>query len=398
MMKAKMKKKLKSHKLTDNGKATAIVKSGIFEQRTWADFPVELLELIFSGLIVADNIRASIVCKRWHSVATSVRQVNQSPWLMYLPKHGNSYDLYGRMHRKNYGFYDPRHQKTYSLEFPQLDRSRVFYTKDGWLLVYQRNTRPRPESFLFFFFNPFTRELIKLPKEYDHRNSVAVAAFSCAPTSTECVIFTIKNVGSSRVAISTCYPGAIEWTTDTYRNCSHFSCGSGTKIVFSNGLFYCLSYQGFLGVFDPIGCTWTVLEVPPPRSQDSFIDRKGRKGQFMTEHEGNIFVIHMLYMLYPEGPIIYKLDRTLMEWKDVRTLGGVTVFASFLSSPSRTCITEKMRNSVYFPKFRVYGKCCMSFSLDEQRYYPNKQLHDWIQPGIIENIWIEPPKDFAGWN
>lgn len=132
-----------------------------------------------------------------------------------------------------------------------------------------------PESSLFFFFNPFTRELIELP-EFDYPSSLA--AFSCAPTSTECVIFTIKHVSSTIVAIRTCYPAAKEWTTVNYQNCSHFSCCLRTKIVFSNGLFYCLSNQGFLGVFDPVGCTWTVLEVPPPRSQDSFIDRQDRKG------------------------------------------------------------------------------------------------------------------------
>lgn len=365
-----------SDKLADSRRAAAEVKSENFELQIWVDLPVELLELIFSRLIVADNIRASVVCKRWNSVASSVRPVNQSPWLMYFPKKDNRYD-----------FYDPVQRKTYSLEFPVLDRCRVVYTKDGWLLVCRKWW---PDGRPYFFFNPFTSELIKLPRF----NGANIAAFSCAPTSTECVIFTVTNVSSTIVAISTCCPGANKWTTVHLPNHSHFSCCIRTKTVFSNGLFYCLSYEGFLGVFDPVECTWTVLEVPPPRSLKSFIARQGRKGKFMTEHGGNIFVIHMLC---PEGPIISKLDQTLMEWKEVRTLDGVTVFASSLSSPSRTYITEIMRNSVYFSKVRIYGKRCISFSLDEHRYYPNRQCHDWIEPEAFENVWIEPPKEFAGW-
>ncbi|CAK8544085.1 unnamed protein product [Lathyrus sativus] len=377
-MKGKMKKKLKSDKVTDSRRAGAEVKSENFEQQTWADLPVELLELIFSRLVVVDNIRASVVCKRWHSVASSVRPVNQSPWLMYFPKKDNRYD-----------FYDPVQRKTYSLEFPVLDRCRVVYTKDGWLLVIRRNWWP--DDHPYFFFNPFTRELIKLPR-FNAANPIA--AFSCAPTSADCVIFTAKHVGSTVVAISTCYPGAKEWTTVNYGNRSYFSCCTRTKIVFSNGLFYCLSYEGFLGAFDPVECTWTVLEVPPPRSVKSVIARQGRKGKFMTEHEGNIFVIHISC---PESPIIFKLDHTLMEWKEVRTLDGVTVFASSFSSLSRTYVAEIMRNSVYFSKVLIYGKRCILFSLDEHRYYPNKQCHDWIEPEAFENLWIEPPKEFAGW-
>ncbi|CAI8614859.1 unnamed protein product [Vicia faba] len=374
----KMRKKLKSDKLRDNTRAAAVVKSANFEQETWADLSVELLELIFSRLVVADNIRASIVCKTWNSVATCVRPVNQSPWLMYFPKNDNRYD-----------FYHPVLRKTYSLEFPELDGCHVLYTKDGWLLVCCG--RWWPDGHPFYFFNPFTRELIKLPRLYDTNH---IAAFSCAPTLTECVIFTLKNVSSTIVAISTCYPGANKWTTVHLRNCSHFSCCIITKVVFSNGLFYCLSRKGFLGVFDPVECTWTVLEVSPPRSLKSFVARRGRKGKFMTEHEGNIFVIHVFC---PEGPIIFKLDQTLMEWKEVRTLDGVTVFASFLSSHSKTYVTEIMRNSVYFSKVRFYGKRCISFSLDDHRYYPNKLCHDWIEPDAFESIWIEPPKEFVGW-
>ena len=43
-----------------------------------------------------------------------------------------------------------------------------------------------------------------------------IVAFSCAPTSSDCVVFTVKHVSPTVMAISTCYPGATEWTTASF--------------------------------------------------------------------------------------------------------------------------------------------------------------------------------------
>jgi hypothetical protein len=78
------------------------------------------------------------------------------------------------------------------------------------------------------------------------------------------------------------------------------------KLVFSNGLFYCLSVTGWLGLYDPLECTWRVLEIPPPKCPvENFIIKNWQKGKFITAHEGNIFVIHICC---GEDPIIFKLD------------------------------------------------------------------------------------------
>ncbi|KAK7337245.1 hypothetical protein VNO77_17810 [Canavalia gladiata] len=373
-MSGKRRRKLKSlsDTITDNGRAIAKVESENLELQSWADLPAELLELILSRLILVDNIRASIVCKRWHSVASAVRVVNQSPWLMYFPKFGDCYE-----------FYDPGQRKIYSLRLPELNGSRVCYTKDGWLLLYL------PQTHRVFFFNPFTRELIKLPS---FEMTYQIVAFSCAPTSPGCVLFTVKHVSPTIVAISTCYPGAPKWTTVNYQNRLPFVSSIWNKLVFCNGLFYCLSLTGWLGVFDPVVHTWNVLAVPPPKCPENFFAKNWWKGKFMTEHEGDILVI---YTCCSENPIIFKLDQTLRKWEEMTTLDGVTLFASFLSSHARTDLIGIMSNSVYFSKVRFYGKRCISFSLDDCRYYPRKQCYDWGEQDPFENIWIEPPKDFS---
>ncbi|KAI3787012.1 hypothetical protein L1987_41161 [Smallanthus sonchifolius] len=260
---------------------------------SWSVLPVELLELIISRLTLKDNIRTSSVCKRWLSVALSVRKVNKPPWLMYFPKLGRVFE-----------FYDPSQRKTYSLELPELHGCRICYNKDGWLLLY----KPRTQRVLFF--NPFTREMIKLPR---FEMTYQIVAFSTSPKSPDCILFTVKHVSPTVVSISTCHPGATEWTTVNYHNRLPFVSSIWNKLVFCNGLFYCLSLTGWLGVYDPVEHTWSIRIVPPPRCPDNFFVKNWWKGKFMAEHEGDIFVI---YTCYSENPIIYKLDQNRSSWND----------------------------------------------------------------------------------
>ncbi|XP_028795571.1 F-box/kelch-repeat protein At1g57790-like [Neltuma alba] len=360
--------------VSNNGRTAIKVKNKALELQTWSDLPDELLELILSRLTLADNVRASAVCKRWHASASAVRVVNQSPWLMCIPKFGSWCE-----------FYDPVHRKTYSWEFTELTGSRLCYAKDGWLLLY------RYRSHRVFFFNPFTREVIKLPR---YEMTCQIIAFSCAPTSPGCVLFAVDHVTPLFVVISTCHLGDSEWTTLSYRNRLPFVSSSiWNKVVFFNGLFYCLSLTGWIGVFDPVKRVWNVLAVPPPKCPENVLAKNWREGKFMTEHEGDILVI---YACSSEKLIIFKLDQIKMEWEKMDTLEGATVFASFLSSHSKTDMPGIMRNSVYFPKVRFYGKRCISYSFDDCRYYPRKQCHDWGGQKPFENIWIEPPKNFSG--
>ncbi|KAL1225886.1 F-box/kelch-repeat protein [Cardamine amara subsp. amara] len=50
-------------------------------------------------------------------------------------------------------------------------------------------------------------------------------------------------------------------TTHLFKN--HLPCRTWEKCVFSNGIFYCLSDCGYLGVFDPSKATWSILPVKP---------------------------------------------------------------------------------------------------------------------------------------
>ncbi|KAF9680872.1 hypothetical protein SADUNF_Sadunf06G0166800 [Salix dunnii] len=293
-------------------KTTTKCKKVKLETQTWSDLPIELLELILCRLSLEDNIRSSVACKRWNTAAISVRVVNQSPWLMYFPKFGNMYE-----------FYDPSQRKTYSLELPELYGSRVCYTRDGWLLLY------RPRTHRVFFFDPFSQEVVKLPR---FELTYQIVAFSCAPSSNTCVVFTVRHVSPTIVAISTCHPGATEWVTVNYQNRLPFVSSIWNKIVFCNGFFYCLSLTGWLGVFDPIERTWNVLAVPPPKCPENFFAKNWWKGKFMSEHNGDILVI---YTCCSENPIIFKLDQPKMVWREMKTLDDTILVSSVMTGESK---------------------------------------------------------------
>ncbi|KAL3655245.1 hypothetical protein CASFOL_001031 [Castilleja foliolosa] len=340
------------------------------DQETQPDLPSDLLELILSHLTLRDNIRSSAVCKSWLVAAISVRLANKPPWLMFFPKFGNLYE-----------FYDPSRRKTYWLELPELHSSRICHAKDGWLLLY------KPRTQCVFFFCPYTRESIDLPSL---DLTYQIVAFSANPKSSSCILFTVKHVSPTVVAVNTCRPGETKWTTVNYQNRLPFVSSIWNKFVFCNGIFYCLSLTGWLGVYDSEKSIWAVHSVPPPKCPENFFVKNWWKGKFMAEHNGDIFVI---YTCSAMNPVIYKLDHTNKAWLEIENLGGITLFANFLSSQVRTDLLGTMRNNVYFPKVRFYGKRCVSYSLDNGRYYPRKQCYDWGEQDPFGSIWIEPPKD-----
>ncbi|RVW48062.1 F-box/kelch-repeat protein [Vitis vinifera] len=272
----------------DKQAITNAEKAVTLELQSWSDLPAELLELIMSCLTLEENIRASAVCKRWYSVAIATRVVNQTPWIMFFPKVGDTYE-----------FYDPLQRETYCIDLPELCGSRVCSTIDGWLLLY------RPRTHRVFFFNPFTRESIKLPR---YEMSYQIVSVSAAPTSASCIVFTIKHISPTVVAISTCHAGATEWTTVNHQN----------RLPF--------------GFFDPDDRSWDVLSIHPPKCPENFFTKNWWKGKFMLEHQGELFVI---YTCSTENPIVFKLDRNKLVWEEMKTLDDTIHVSSIMTGENK---------------------------------------------------------------
>lgn len=155
--------------------------------------------------------------------------------------------------------------RLYALNLPELAKSTVCYSRDGWLLMH------KTASDEMFFFNPFTRKLINLPKcelSYD------AIAFSCAPTSGTCVLLAFKHGAYGITTTSTCHPGATKWITEDL----HFNLKSSrykhSNVVYARRRFCCLDGNGFLYYFEPSTRKWG-YEIATIQDYPYILDRFG---------------------------------------------------------------------------------------------------------------------------
>ncbi|CAA7055547.1 unnamed protein product [Microthlaspi erraticum] len=277
--------------------------------QTYLNLPFDLTLLIMRRLSLKDNVRASVVCKAWQEACASVPvEEYPTPWLMHFPFLKEEYELY-----------DPSLDKTHVFESPpEIRGSHIDCSKDGWLLMHKRS--------LNFFFNPFTQERIVLPWPHDRWGNHA-RAFSCAPTSNSCVILSICDINHNKsifiqtyhLATKVCTPLVLPHPfPPKYAGFDH--------VVFSNGVFYCLTNIGVLGMFDLATNSWNALPGPPPNWGLDYYDK------FMTEYQGDIFLIYT-YKRKVKQVRYLKLDLTNRKWEeDEKRPKGLTCCLSFKSS------------------------------------------------------------------
>lgn len=343
------------------------------ENQTWRDLPLELLISVMTNLEIEDNVRASAVCKPWYEAAVSVRITDQPPWLMYFPKSRNSFE-----------FYNPSNSKRHTKELPKsLAGSKVRYSKDGWLLMCKSISTD------FVLFNPFTMDLVVLP-DLELWHGYQLVGFSCAPTSSDCVVLIIKDYDPGHVTIRTWSPGETTWTS--MQVSSQFLDAKRNYVVFSNGLFYCLNLRNSLAGFDPSLRTWNVLDISPPVCPDHIDDESWYEGKFMVGYKGDVSLV---CTFGNAEPLVFKLDLTLRVWVKKENIGSLTIFGSINSCESRTYVHEGLlRDSIYFPKLCDNENRCVTYSFDEGRYHPRREHNvNWGKQRSSENIWIEPPEN-----
>ncbi|XP_019101989.1 PREDICTED: F-box/kelch-repeat protein At3g18720-like [Camelina sativa] len=326
--------------------------------------PLDILRKILSGLGLKANIQASAVCKAWCEAAVSVRKFQiLPPPLLFNSRYS--------MHSKGDAIPYPLRFPTCKLQFPgtlHCSHNPAF-SKDCWVLSTQDLTP--------LLRNPFTRETFYLPCTRSFR----WLAFSAAPTSASCMVISYTQINAT-VVVDTWRPGETVWITYSFENQLPFRIWG--KCVFSNGMFYCLSTCGYLGVFHPSKeATWNVLPLKKPCPAFDYLDNFNPV--FMTEHEGDIFVIYTHYD--NSNPSVFKLNSKRKEWQEKRDLGGLTIFTSLPASFVRAGLSTVHRNKIYsscIDEFEQYG---MYYSLGDLISSDPPPTHR----ASYHHLWVEPP-------
>ncbi|KAG8374113.1 hypothetical protein BUALT_Bualt11G0097100 [Buddleja alternifolia] len=93
----------------------------------------------------------------------------------------------------------------------------------------------------------------------------------------------------------------------------------------------------------------------------------------------------------------YYLRNESRDWSGLHLFKSIWIEAredlsAFLR---RTNLLGQMRNSIYFHKVRLYGKQCVSYSFDNDRYYLRNESRDWSGLDPYKSIWIEALEDLS---
>ncbi|GKV08983.1 hypothetical protein SLEP1_g20549 [Rubroshorea leprosula] len=358
------------------------------EERCWSNLQIDILCIIKSHLFGSDRIRFHAVCKAWSSVPSQIAwlssweseniptEIIQFPSLMFLGRNTSVCN-----------FFNPLANTTYSKVIPDLANAKIWFSKDGWLLMTQGDVS-------IMFFNPFTNEKIHLPDLPMKEHKCNMICFSSHPTSHNCLVLAIRIKSVNFIKFSWIRRGESTWTRfqDIYDEKFLIPCYSNP--VFYNGALHCLSHHGKLHIFDPGKVNtedlWIVLDevkIPPNRGRI--------KRCYLTVCDEELVAVF-------EGHVgktvdVFKLDRAAMGWKRVKELGNRMLFVSLNGSVSvsaREKFHSGMQNKVYFPRFK--GEDGIFYSLftgkfhsfsngysAEDFYGTKEQVHCvWIQPNL----------------
>ncbi|KAI3935880.1 hypothetical protein MKX01_004607 [Papaver californicum] len=251
--------------------------------------------------------------------------------------------------------YPMHNNDKYLMRIPDelLAGATIRYSKDGWL---------------------YCLAMIRLPDLPDDY-VLGGMSFSSTPTSHICVVIAMSNwspwsskSGYAEVSflVSDLRKGwtahLFEYKYDTHdrymQDIRHDFMPCINNPVFYNGVFYCLDYNGLLGVFTKKGggFSWKVL----PKSL----------GQFNG--------------IYPSF---------LMAWVELTILGKHAIFISYTSSFSAVSPRSFMENKIYL--MRLYGDRILYYSLDTCRYHcvgsNRHSSQDFHNTKEISNCtWIQP--------
>ncbi|XP_026449034.1 uncharacterized protein LOC113349302 isoform X2 [Papaver somniferum] len=262
----------------------------------------------------------------------------------------------------------------------------IRFSKDGWLLLSNRKKT-------VFCYNPFTRAIICLPDLPDD-HVLGGMSFSSVPTSRDCVVIAVSNwfdfVGYDEISFLVTEPGkgATDWDVhdfDYEGRCEDYFMPCINNPVFFDKAFYCLDYNGMLGVFNMTeDSSWEIL----PKSLKQF---SGFYPSYLVGCDKKLLLVNLGQS--GKSVDIYRLDHTEMVWVKLNSLGKHVLFINYASSFSAVAPRSCMENKIYFP--RLYGERILYYSLDTCKYHyvgsnqPSSQdFHNTKER--LRCTWIEP--------
>ena len=269
---------------------------------------------------------------------------------------------------KDFTFVHPKHGLAYKyiINWPQgwYSYSEICCSKDGWI-----------SNKFQFFYNPFTKKLLSHPRLRYRKEIKNTRCFgmSHSPTSSECIAVELDR----EVKVHDPFNGAV-----ILYDCREFPVYNISP-VFHNGLFYCLSMKGKLGVIEATRekINWKEIEGPQAPYNKHF-------NNFLVECDGNLLAV--LESSLGKGVRVFKLDESTMTWMKVESLQNHMLFVG-KTSFSAVANIPGMENKIYFSRF--YGQNVVFYSLDTNNYhtFENDEVVNFHHMREhLDGCWIQP--------
>ncbi|KAF1882057.1 hypothetical protein Lal_00038700 [Lupinus albus] len=197
----------------------------------WSTLPHDLLSQIIDRLGLIEFLSFHGVCKDWRMASTKSSPEEYSRDLWFL--------TYGE--GSNCSLLSSNQDKLYNIDLPELDGATCLASYKGWLLLFWNGS--------LFFFNPFSRAKIDVPNCPITELSDHVAAFSCVPTSQNCIIAVITRTSDEELELHMLSKGSKQWSKCNF-SCDKPNLNTINGAMFHNGEFNFLDRFDGLVTFD----------------------------------------------------------------------------------------------------------------------------------------------------
>lgn len=261
------------------------------EARTWCQLPTDIVWMIKDQLTsFRDQVFLAAVCKAWKAASES--------YSLITPKNRVAPWLYQRYFKstitstKGSEFVNVATNEKLILDVPELLKSKILYSKQGWLLLDETgrlHTAPFASTPIILL-NLHTDEKITLPDSEERLQKFTAAAFSCSKDGKpEYVVFDVSSPKGKTFYIITVGDDE-KWTEYSYENGRRMH-GTRNLIVRNNKIFF-LEFNGCLLIYNMASLLWTEVGVNDRGSRmlesvKSWITESEEGGMLKIQKRGN---------------------------------------------------------------------------------------------------------------